>query len=77
MNILTYNLCENSTEIIDVMSMINGVSMYFAISREDMVKKAAEIQPDIILVGEDDTIKISDILSKLTTDAKVFQFRRI
>ncbi|MCD4818342.1 MAG: hypothetical protein K8S23_06590 [Candidatus Cloacimonetes bacterium] len=79
MNILTFNLSERSTEIIDIFSQIKGISMYFAISADDILKKATEIKPDIILLGENTIPKniISKTIPLLFPQTKIYQFKRI
>ena len=79
MNILTFNLSERSTEIIDIISQINGISMYFAISADDVLKKATEIQPELILLGEGENRQndLNETLPALLPKTKIFQFKRI
>ncbi len=79
MNILTFNLSESSTEIIEIFSQIKDISMYFAISADDVLKKANEIQPDMILLGENTIPKsiINKTIPTLFPQTKIYYFKRI
>ncbi len=79
MNILTFNMSEQSTEIIDIISKIKGISMYFAISADDVLKKATKIQPDMILLGEEefDFGILNQKLPVLFPKTTIYQFKKI
>ncbi|MCK4357912.1 MAG: hypothetical protein KAW92_04090 [Candidatus Cloacimonetes bacterium] len=57
MNILIYNLNGLTSKIINTLSKLKDISIYFAITEKDALRITAEIKPEMAIVGNEQMVK--------------------